>query len=53
MKVTHMLSMGGNEVPYRTQANPSALADSQRGAAASSTCVVQFLVVPEIELNEE
>ena len=51
MKVTHMLNMGGPEVEFRTM--PSALASSQRTAAASSMCVVQFVIVPEHELNEE
>ena len=50
MKVTHMLYVGGSEVDFR--AMPSALADSQRTAAASSMCVVQFVIVPEHELNE-
>ncbi len=51
MKVTHMLSVGGNEVPYRATL-PSGLAESQRTAAASSMCVIQFVIVPEHELDE-
>lgn len=51
MKITHMLKMGGEEVGFR--AMPSALADSQRIAAASSMCVIQFVIVPEHELSEE
>ncbi len=51
MKVTHMLNMGGNDLGFT--AMPSALADSQRIAAASSMCVIQFVIVPEHELNEE
>lgn len=53
MKVTHMLRMRGDEMPHRTQVLPSALADSQRTAAASNMCVIQFVIVPEQELNEE
>ena len=53
MKVTHMLRMRGDEMPHRTQVLPSALADSQRTAAASNMCVIQFVVVPEHELNED
>ena len=51
MKVTHMLNMGGSELGFT--ALPSALADSQRVAAASSMSVIQFVIVPEHELNEE
>ena len=51
MRVTHMLNMGGDEVGFR--AMPSALADSQRVTAASSMCVIQFLIVPEHEPPEE
>ena len=52
MKVTHMLNMGGDEVGFRG-AVPSALADSQRATAVSSMCVIQFVIVPEHELDEE
>ena len=53
MKVTHMLSIGGNEVPFRTQVVPSGQPDTQRNALASGRCVVQFVIVSELELNEE
>ena len=53
MKVTHMLSISGNEVPYRTQVVPSGQPDTQRNALASSRCVIQFVIVSELELNEE
>ena len=53
MKVTHMLSIGGNEVPYRTQVVSSAQPDTQRNALASGRCVIQFVIVSELDMNEE
>lgn len=53
IKVTHMLSIDGNEVPYRTQVVLSGQPDTQRNALAASRCVIQFVIVSELELNEE
>ena len=44
MKVTHMLSMGGNEVPYRTQANARQPWQTHKGALQPAARVsIQFL----------
>ena len=53
MKVTHMLSVSGNDMPFCTQVVPSGQPDTQRNALAGSRCVIQFVIVSELELNEE